>query len=136
MDAYSELEGIRSRCIKHDRKYMFEEILGLLKEHGGPRGIGIRPVDRAELWQVTLSKPTSVNSGFAIGLRYVKEKMEMQTEDHFAVEPGSPIERHYRGSLEQKWPEYGGTHWQEVDFTRVANEPPRTWPVNTITVVR
>jgi hypothetical protein len=83
---------------------MFEEILGLLKEHGGPRGIGIRPVDRAELWQVTLSKPTSVNSGFAIGLRYVKKKMEMQTEDHFAVEPGSPIERHYRGSLEQKWP--------------------------------
>jgi hypothetical protein len=74
MDAYSELEGIRSRCIKHDRKYMFEEILGLLKEHGGPRGIGIRPVDRAELWQVTLSKPTSVNSGFAIGLRYVKKK--------------------------------------------------------------
>jgi hypothetical protein len=59
---------------------------------------------------VTLSKPTSVNRAFAIGLRYVKKNMEIQTEDHFAVEPGSPIERHYRGSLEQKWPEYGGTH--------------------------
>lgn len=78
---------------------MFKEIVDLLKEHGGPRGIGIRPVDRAELQQVTLFKPTRVNAGSAISLRYVKKKNGRQTEDHFAVEPGSPIERHYRALL-------------------------------------
>jgi hypothetical protein len=133
-DAFSELEGIWSRCIANDRKYMFEEILDLLKQQG-PRGIRIRPVDGGELRQITLSKPTSVNRGFAIGLRYVK-KSGRQTEDHFAAEPGGPIERYYKGSLEQKWPEYGGTHCREVVFTKVANEPPPTTSeVNTINLV-
>jgi hypothetical protein len=40
-NAFSELEGIWSRCIESDRKNMEAEILDLLKEQG-TRGIGIR----------------------------------------------------------------------------------------------
>jgi hypothetical protein len=129
-DAFSELEGIWSRSIENDRKYMFEEILDLLKEQGKP----IRQ-DDGELRQITLSKPKSVSSGFVIGLRYVKRD-GTQAEDLCTVEKGRPIECYYKGRLQQKWPEYRGTHKQKVVFTKTANGPAPTTPVNTMSLVR
>ena len=109
---------------------MEQEILDLLKD----QGIRIRQ-DDGELRQLTLSKPTSVNSGFVIGLRYDK-KHGTQTEDLFPVERGRPIKGYYKGSLQTQWPEYKGTHKQQVTFAIVANEPPPTTSVNTISVVK
>lgn len=129
-DAFSELEGIWSRCIENDRKNMFEEILDLLQDQGKR----IRQVD-GELWQITLSKPNSVSSGFVIGLRYVKKDGTL-TEDLCTVERGRPIECHYKGRLQQQWPEYRETHKQEVVFAVVANEPAPTTFVNTISLVK
>lgn len=129
-DAFAELEGIWNRCIKSDRKNMEKEILDLLKD----QGIRIRQED-GELRQLTLSKPTSVNSGFVIGLRYDKRD-GIQTEDLFLVEKGRPIKGYFKGSLQKQWPEYRGTHKQQVMFTMVANEPAPTTSVNTISVVK
>lgn len=129
-DAFTELEGIWNRCIEDDRESLEKEILDLLKN----QDIRIRQ-DDGELRQLTLSKPTSVISGFVIGLRYVKRN-QTQAEDLFPVERGRPIKGHYRGSLQKRWPEYQGTHKQQVVFTLVANEPAPTTEVNTISVVR
>ncbi len=96
-------------------------------------GIGLRQRD-GELRQVTLSKPLSVNSGFVIGLRYVKRD-GTHTEDLFTTVVGEhQIEPCYKGSLQRQWPEYRGTHKQPIDFTQVAAEPPfDPTLVNTIT---
>jgi hypothetical protein len=132
-DAYSELEGIWSRCIENNRKNMVDEILDLLKEQG-TRGIRIRQ-DNGELRQLTLSRPTSVNSSFVIGLRYVKRNGK-QTEDLFPGERGRPIKGYYKGSLQRQWTEYRGTHDLQVGFTIVANESAPTTLVNTISLVK
>jgi len=87
-----------------------------------------------ELKQLTVSKPTSVENAFVIGLRYIKRD-GTQTEDHFPFQEGRLVERHYKGTLEQKWPEYGGTHKQQVLFTLVADAPTPLTSVNTITMV-
>jgi len=129
-DAFPELEGIWSRCIEGDRKNMEEEILGFLNDQGKR----IRQ-DDGELRQLTVSKPTSVNNGFVIGLRYDKRD-GTQAEDLFTVEKVSPIKGYYKGSLQQRWTEYRGTHKQRVVFTVVANEPAPTTSVNTISVVK
>lgn len=129
-DVFTELEGLWSRHIHGDRKDMGQEILDLLKD----QGIRIRQ-DDGELRQVTLSKPTSVNSGFVVGLRYDKRD-GTQTEDLFPVEKGRPIQGYYKGSLQKQWPEYQGTHKQQVVFTMIATEPAPTTSVNTISVVK
>src|SRR5882724_9521740 len=109
-DAFTKLEGIWCRYIEGDRKNMGEEILNLLKD----QGIRIRQ-DDGELRQLTLSKPTSVDTGFVIGLRYDKRE-GTQTEDLFPVEKGRPIEGYYKGSLQRQLPEYQGTHKQPVVY--------------------
>jgi hypothetical protein len=129
-EAFAELEGIWSRCIEDNRKNMGEEVLDLLKD----QGIRIRQ-DDGELRQLTLSKPTSVDSGFVIGLRYDKRD-GTQTEDLFRIEKGHLIEGYYKGSLQRQWPEYQGTHKQQVVYEMVANEPVPTTSVNTITMVK
>lgn len=129
-DAFGELEHIWNRCVAGTQKNMETEVLDLLKD----QGIRIRQ-DDGELRQITLSKPTSANRGFVIGLRYIK-KDGTQTEDLFPVEKGRPIAGPCKGSLEKQWPEYKGTHKQEVIFTIVADEPPPTTSVNTISVVK
>lgn len=129
-DAFAELEGIWTRCIEGGRENLEKEILDLLKD----QGIRIRQ-DDGELRQLTLSKPTSVNSGFVVGLRYVKRD-GTQTEDLFRVEKESPIKGYYKGSLQKQWPEYQGTHKQQIVFTMIANEPEPTTAVNTISLVK
>ena len=82
-DAFAELERIWNRCVEGAQKNMEPEVLELLKD----QGIRIRQ-DDGELRQTTLSKPTSVNSAFVIGLRYVKRD-GTQSEDLFPVEKGA-----------------------------------------------
>lgn len=129
-DPYSDLEDIWTRYLEGDRSNMEKEILALLDS----QGIRIR-LDDGELKQLTVSKPTSVTSGFVIGLRYTKRD-GTQTEDHFSVEKGHPIQRHYKGTLECKWPDYRGTHKQQVTFTLVADEQAPITSVNTISLVK
>lgn len=129
-DAFAELEYIWSRCIGGDLENKEKEILDLLKD----QGIRIRQ-DDGELRQITLSIPTSVNSGFVIGLRYYKRD-GTQTEDLFPVEKGYPVRGYFKGSLQNIWPEYQGTHKQQVVFAMVANEPAPTTLVNTISLVK
>lgn len=129
-DAFAELEGIWNRCIEGAQKNIEREILDLLEN----QNFFIRR-DDGQLRQLTLSKPTTVNSGFVIGLRYHK-KDGTQTEDLFPVEKGRPIKGYYKGSLQKQWPEYRGTHKQQITFALVADEPPPTTSVNTISVVK
>ena len=112
-DPYSDLEDIWNRHRGGDKAITEKDILALLES----QGIRIRR-DDGDLKQLTVSKPTSVTSAFVIGLRYDKRD-GTQTEDHFAFEKGRPVERHYRATLERKWPEYRGTHKQQVLYTRV-----------------
>lgn len=129
-EAFAELGDIWSRCIEDSRKDMSKEILDLLRD----QGIRIRQ-DDGELRQLTLSRPKSVDSGFVIGLRYDKRD-GTQTEDLFPVEKGRPIEGYYKGSLQRQWPEYQGTHKQQVVYEIVANEPEPTTSVSTISTVK
>jgi hypothetical protein len=82
-----------------------------------------------------LSKPTTVNNAIVIGLRYVKHDGS-HTEDLFTVERGRQIQAFYKGSLEKVLSEYKDTHKQRVFFTFVADEPPPTTSVNTISLVK
>jgi len=129
-DSFIELERIWNRCVEDAQKNMETEILDLLND----QGIRTRQ-DDGVLRQITLSKPTSVNSAFAIGLRYVKRD-GTQTEDLFRVERGQPIVGCYKGSLEEKWPEYRGTHKQQITFAIAADEPSPTTAVNTISMLK
>ena len=129
-DAFDEVARIWDRCVAVAQKNMKTEVLDLLKD----QGISIRR-DDGELWQITLSKPTSVNSAYVIGLRYIKND-GTQTEDLVPVEKGRPIKGSYKGSLEKRWPEYKETHKQTVTFTLIAGEPPPTTSVNTISMVK
>jgi hypothetical protein len=129
-DAFAEVESIWTRCIETGQKQFDTDILVLLKD----QGIRIRE-DDGDLKQLTLSKPTSVNSGFVIGLRYIK-KDGSHTEDLFSVEQGQQIKSYYKGSLQKQWPEYRETHKQQIDFTIVANESAPITSVNTISMVK
>jgi hypothetical protein len=129
-DAFAEVESIWTRCIETGQKKFDNDILALLQD----QGIRIRQ-DDGDLKQLTLSKPTSVNSGFVIGLRYIK-KDGSHTEDLFSVEQGQQVKSYYTGSLEKQWPEYRGTHKQQIDFTIVANESAPITSVNTISMVK
>lgn len=129
-DAFAEVDRIWIRCVQSGQRKTETNILDLMKDHG----IRVRQ-DDGELRQPTLSKPTSVNSGFVIGLRYDKRD-GTQTEDLFPVEKGRPIKSYYKGSLEKLWPEYKNTHKQRVTFAIVAAEPPPTTTVNTISIVK
>lgn len=129
-DPYSDLEVIWKRHLAGDRANTGKNILALLDN----QGISIRQ-DDGELKQLTVSKPTSVTSAFAIGLRYDKRN-ETQTEDLFSVERGRPVERHYRATLESKWPEYRGTHKQRVTYALVEYLQTPVTSVNTISVVK
>lgn len=102
-DPYSELEAMWTRHVTGDRSHTERDLFALLESQG------IRLwQDDGELRQLTVSRPTSVASAFVIGLRYDKRD-GTQTEDLFSIEKGRSIERHYRGALERKWPEYRGT---------------------------
>ena len=129
-DLYNNLEGIWKRHLDGDNSNTGKDILALLNN----QGIRIRQ-DDGELKQLTVSKPTSVQSAFVIGLRYDKRD-GTQTEDPFSIEQGRPIEPHYIGSLERKWPEYRGTHKQQVLYTLVIDVQATMTSVNTITVLK
>jgi len=129
-DAFAEVESIWTRCIETGQVQFDTEILVLLKD----QGIRIRE-DDGDLKQLTLSTPTSVNSGFVIGLRYIK-KDGSHTEDLFSVEQGQQVKSYYKGSLQKQWPEYRGTHKQQIDFTIVAIESAPITSPNTISMVK
>lgn len=128
-DPYSDIEGIWNRYLSGDTFNAEREIRALLDS----QGIRIRQ-DDGELKQFTISKPTSITSGFALGLRYVKRDAS-HTEDHFTFEKGRAIECHYRGSLENKWPEYKDTHKQQVLFALVVDVQNSITSVNTVSLL-
>ena len=129
-DPYSDIEAIWNHYLSGGSVNTEREIRALLDS----QGIRIRQ-DDGELKQFTISKPTSVTSGFALGLRYVK-RGGSQTENHFTFEKGRPIECHYRGSLESKWPEYKGTHKQQVLFALVVDVQDPITLANTISLLK
>ncbi|MBI3374285.1 MAG: hypothetical protein HY017_21385 [Betaproteobacteria bacterium] len=129
-NAYAELEALWNRCTATGDRQVEAEVVDLLEGHG----IRLRQRD-GQLKQITLSTPTSVNSGFVIGLRYVKQDGS-HTEDLFTVQPGQQIQPFYKGSLQKQWPEYQGTHERQVIFALVDNEPAPTTAVNTISQIK
>jgi hypothetical protein len=129
-DPYAELESIWVRFVDGDRSNTENDILALLSY----QGVQVRQ-DDGELKQLTVSKPTSVQNAFVTGLRYIKRD-GTQTEDHFLFQKGRPVDRHYKGTLEQMLPEYGETHKQQVLFTFVADAPTPLTSVNTITMLK
>lgn len=129
-DAFAELEVLWNRCTGTGERDVESQVVGLLEDHG----IRLRQHD-GQLKQITLSKPTSVNSGFVIGLRYVKQD-GTHTEDLFTSLPGQQVQHHYKGALQKQWPEYQGTHKQQVIFAVVDSEPAPTTSVNTISQIK
>jgi len=124
----SDTKSIWEHAIQEDRKNMAQEVVNLLLDHG----IRIRQ-DDGQLRQVTLSKPSTIDSGFVVGLRYDKDD-GTQTEDLFRVESGQSIKPYYKGALQREFPEYRGTHKQQVVYEMVATEPSPTTSVNTISI--
>jgi|KBSMisStandDraft_5_1062788.scaffolds.fasta_scaffold1562874_1 hypothetical protein len=127
-NAFSDTKSIWEHAIQEDRKNMAQEVVNLLLDHG----IRIRQ-DDGQLRQVTLSKPSTIDSGFVVGLRYDKDD-GTQTEDLFRVESGQSIKPYYKGALQREFPEYRGTHKQQVVYEMVATEPSPTTSVNTISI--
>ena len=127
-NAFSDTKSIWEHAIQEDRKNMAQEVVNLLLDHG----IRIRQ-DDDQLRQVTLSKPSTIDSGFVVGLRYDKDD-GTQTEDLFRVESGQSIKPYYKGALQREFPEYRGTHKQQVVYEMVATEPSPTTSVNTISI--
>lgn len=130
-NTYFILEEIWNRCFVGERQNLVFDSLNLLSAHG----IKIR-TDDGELKQITISKPTSAENAFVLGLRYLK-KDATYTEDHFVCRKDQPsvlepIERYYQGKLECKFQEYKGTHKQQIDPTLVALLNGNTTQVNTI----
>lgn len=129
-DAVATIEALWDRCTAAGQKDIENELIDLLKDHG----ISLRQRD-GHLKQISLTRPTIVNSGYVIGIRYVKRDGS-QAEDMFTVRQGQRIQAHYRGSLQKMLPEYDGTHHRQVNFASVESEPPPTTPVNTISQVK
>ena len=129
-DAATELDLIWARCTSCGQRDIEEDVLSPLDSEG----ILLRQRDGV-LKQITLTKPTSVNSAYVIGLRYIKQDGS-HAEDLFTVAKGEQIRRYYKGSLQKHWPEYADTHKQQVTFALVENEPAPTTAVNTITQVK
>ena len=129
MDRFIELGTIWNSANRKNDVVVAGEIIDVLKRND----IGLRQ-DDGDLRQVTLSKPLSVSSGFVVGLRYIKRDGTL-TEDLFTAVAGEhQIKSWYKGSLQELWPEYQGTHKHPVDFTQLAAEPPfAPTLVNTIT---
>ena len=127
-NAFSDTKSIWEHAIQEDRKNMAQEVVNLLLDHG----IRMRQ-DDGQLRQVTLSKPSTIDSGFVVGLRYDKDD-GTQTEDLFRVESGQSIKPYYKGALQREFPEYRGTHKQQVVYEMVATEPSPTTSVNTISI--
>lgn len=123
------LEAIWKRHISGDPQDTEKSLIALLHN----KGIQLRQ-DDGELKQLTVSRPTSVASAFVIGLRYQKRD-GTPTEDLFSIERGRSIEHHYRGDLERKWPEYRGTHKQEIFFALVVDLKTPMTSVNTISLL-
>jgi len=134
-NTYYILEGIWSRHIAGERQTLKIEVLSLFSMP--MHDIKIRK-DDGELRQVTISKPTTVESTFVVGLRYIKID-GTYTEDHFvcrknqasSLEP-LEIERYYKGKLERKFQEYKGVHKQQIDPERLAVYDSCITQVNTI----
>jgi hypothetical protein len=129
-DAYSTLESIWARYLEGERSNLEMEMLALLSS----QGIRVRQRD-GDLKQITVSKATTVESGFVIGLRYIKLDGTC-TEDHFSLEKDGVIRPYYKGRLEDKWAEYRGTHKQEVNFDRAFDVHDPITLVNTITFIK
>ena len=130
---YSVLEVLWNRYLAGERQILESEVPRLLSEGD----IKLR-ADDGELKQITISKPTTIQDSFVVGLRYSKRD-GTHTEDHFlcrknqesSLEPVE-IERHYKGKLERELPEYKGTHKEQVDFSRVVVIDSPVTQVNTI----
>jgi hypothetical protein len=127
-NAFSDTQNIWEHAIQEDRKNMAQEVVNLLLDHG----IRIRQ-DDGQLRQVTLSKPSTIDSGFVVGLRYDKDD-GTQTEDLFRVESGQSIKPYYKGALQREFPEYRATHKQQVVYEMLRPKPSPTISVNTISI--
>ncbi len=129
-NAYAKLKALWNRCTTIGDRQVEAEVVDLLE------GTDIRLRQRdSHLKQITLSIPTTVNSGFVIGLRYVKQDGS-HTEDLFTVQPDQQIQPFYKGSLQKQWLEYQGTHKRQVIFALVDNELAPTTAVNTISQIK
>ncbi len=128
-DAYGEVEALWNRHISGDQSKTKDDVVALLAR----QSTRLRQ-DDGELRQVTISRPTSLANAFVIGLRYQKND-ESQSEDLFLVQKARPIERHYKGSLERKLPEYRGTHKERVPSTLVVDLGLPPTSVNTLSML-
>lgn len=105
--SYVDLKEIMDQINSGDnptRKEFHNQIIKILSDHG----IGIRTDDGHDPI-VTISYPISVSDAIVVGLRYTKND-DSKTEDLFVFESGKPIHPYYKGSLEDIYPEYGGSH--------------------------
>lgn len=132
---YSTLEGIWNRYLAGEPQVLEIEVPSLLSMP--MHDIKMRK-DDGELRQVTISKPTTVENAFVVGLRYIKTD-GTYTEDHFVCRKNQAsslvpveIERYYKGQLERKFQEYKGAHKEQIDPERLAAYDSLITQVNTI----
>lgn len=105
--SFDELKNIMDRVYSGSaitQAEFHDQIVTLLANHG----TGLRQ-DNGINPEVTISHPTSLPGSMVVGLRYTKND-GTKTEDHFLFQPGQPIQRHYKGNLEEVLLEYKDTH--------------------------
>jgi len=132
-NAYFDLDGIWNKHLSGEKNHFDIEVMALLSRHS----IQLRS-DDGELKQVTISKPTTAENAFVVGMRYIKSD-GTYTEDHFvcrkndasSLEPVK-IERYYKGKLERKFQEYKGMHKEQIQPERSAVYDSRITQVNTV----
>jgi hypothetical protein len=129
-DTYLIVENIYSRHRAGVAVDFEREILELLLREG----IKQRQDDGA-LKQINISKPTSIQDGYVVGLRYIKND-GTQTEDHFLFRKDQVIVCCYRRDLENVLSEYRGTHKMQVQFYPPATVDVRPTQVNTVTFTK
>lgn len=111
MKPFEQLRNIvdKIHLVGTEKSYARQDVLNLLYNSG----IKLRNKD-GDLKIVTISTPTSETDCYVIGLRYKKKDMTY-TEDCFIVRKGrQKITAHYKGDIETIFPEYKGTHKEQL----------------------
>ena len=107
--AYAKLQRIWDTCSATETSGLVD-IISVLAEDGK----SLRQRD-GDIFQITLSIPTSIEQAFVIGLRYRKKDLSF-TEDHFLCHSeregtsNENISYHFKRTLEHQLAEYKGTH--------------------------
>lgn len=123
--AYSTLSSVLVAFVGKELVDPGAAVLQLLADND------IKPRNKdGALLRITVSRPVSDPTAFAVGLRYEKRDGTL-TEDLFGLDRTLGIIKNEHGSLERMWPEYTATHKQQIHPPVTLDRPASPTAVNT-----